>query len=96
MNQTKQPKTGSKFTPGPWTVHANGTTIRAYLPHSKNRSYASVAPHVHPENARLIAAAPEMYELLSTLAEDNFLCDNGNSVCDEARRIKAAIESLGR
>ena len=98
-----QPKTASKFTPGPlpgpYSVEVRGAFKVHLILDVNGRVVAELdngyKPEIIARTATLLRAAPEMYELLSTLAEDNFLCDNGNSVCDEARQIKAAIDGEG-
>ena len=68
----------TKFTPGPWfvtasmesgPVHAgNGDVIVGYCEHNAGRMSAE-----QWANARLVAAAPEMYDILETLV----------GICDE-------------
>ena len=54
------------FTPGPWyTYQAHKDVYR----HISCKNGNTVAKEVHHANARLIAAAPEMYEVLQELAE---------------------------
>ena len=93
MTQTKQPKTGSKFTPGPWIAQID----------EKNCTAINISSALREEmlaNLRLAIKAPEMYELLDSIS---FLSDpmcpdvNRNpkllkSVVKTARRIKAAID----
>ena len=103
-----QPKTGSKFTPGPWK--AVSTPITWQIRDAANEVITE-SWNCHPlpdANARLIAAAPEMYELLSQLLEtvDKKFLAGGTPLCDrcehtlgqsiaETRRIKAAIDGEG-
>lgn len=66
----------AKFTKGKWSVHgdwmivdSNGRLIAQFEPLSDDLSNVNT-----PEsfaNARLIAAAPEMYELLETIENDS-------------------------
>ncbi len=104
MTPTKQPKTGSKsssHTPGPWLVRERG-----YI-HPSSKSWglcvydtkpdveSSLLAHVKDNaNARLIAAAPEMYELLSHITNHDPLLPCGFCI-NEARRIKAEIDGEG-
>ncbi len=84
-----QPKTGSKFTPGPWRITEgppgaitrqtrpglhNVTSAPGFTVHARNSNLSwpgselVVASYTYTEaNARLIAAAPEMYELLEQI-----------------------------
>ena len=105
MTQTKQPKTGSKFTPG-----AAETDWRPKQMHDlpKNDGYPRCSCHTHyGANFQefifcpLHAKAPEMYELLSTVIdwyEDSGStepCAGSVDLWSEARRIKAAIDGEG-
>lgn len=56
-----------KFTPGPWKVHQSGLSVESH----HNNSYYSICQLQNIDmpsainNAALISAAPEMYEVLS-------------------------------
>ena len=121
MPQTKQPKTASKFTPGPYLAEettknyegyelppafdvSDGITIVAVIPCTSNDEDYDKAPF----NARLIAQAPDMYELLElvTSAKLRYSAEGIGSfgptdsirwqdIQQEARRIKAAIDGEG-
>jgi len=94
-----QPKTASKFTPGPWEADGlrvksqQGIVAKAFVPQERG-CFAAM------DNARLIAAAPEMYELLDKLADRtrgvDAVLDIGRSewadLCQDARRLKAEID----
>ncbi len=69
MTQTKQPKTGSKFTAGPWK--AVNTPITWQIRDAADEVITeSWDYHPLPDaNAHLIAQAPEMYELLEQLID---------------------------
>ena len=88
-----QPKTGSKFTPGPYEVvklhdggvgvakQGLGTVIATFHDYVEHENGQEAEP-----NARFYKAAPEMYELLSVLAKGNYLCPNKQTIDDEAGR----------
>lgn len=96
-----QPKTGSKFTPGPWSVR-DGQDVLA-ISGSETRLVAECHAGHREErqaNARLISHAPEMYDLLEQLADRARGVDGAldigystwKSLCHKARRIKAALK----
>lgn len=103
-----QPKTASKFTPGPWKAvkAVNQDTFKGYYEIYKSghtEPIASVSPYLHPalQNARLIAQAPEMYDALEDI--DQFAAYDDDTTADDlrgnldtvrniARRIKAEID----
>jgi len=109
-----QPKTASKFTPGPWLRHKDGeditVSIRSGAPSSslahdrcicqftwtmRNNRWAE-----SEANARLIAKAPEMYELLEKIAllvhhVPNGLIGPVAPLSKQASRIKAEIDGEG-
>ncbi|KKK96392.1 hypothetical protein LCGC14_2663210 [marine sediment metagenome] len=101
-----QPKTASKFTPGPWKVVSTPITwqIRDATDEVITESWDY---HPLPDaNARLIAAAPEMYELLSSLADQaDYALTQGDvpkyarnpllHCIRESRQLKAAIDGEG-
>ncbi len=95
MTQTKQPKAGSKsssHTPGPWEVRKvkDVTEVVGYLlPNAPQLIFDPC--RMDEANARLIAAAPEMYELLSHITNHDPLLPCGFCI-NEARRIKAEID----
>ena len=110
--QPKTASKSSSHTPGPWhlttykqggdsethrglCLHPQGQIV-ARLPIGYNGDYPagdSALP-----NARLIAAAPEMYELLSTIIDwyensgSTEPCAGSVDLWSAARRIKAAID----
>lgn len=72
----------SKFTPGPWAAHRStrddGSWLMAIdMPNGYKEDYAWISNDREPgsewANAHLIAAAPEMYEALNLLLNDNCL-----------------------
>lgn len=83
----------SKHTPGPWQVHCShiytadperALLAQVFNPGSKASDYPLV------ENARLIAAAPELLALLKEVCEETLHPDYDWSV-DLAQRVRAAI-----
>ncbi len=99
-----QPKTASKFTPGPWNAKVDVDRER-FLIDSPSIILAITCGGNDAANARLIAKAPEMYEMLSGLLkaitkEDEHgstpLCYKCVQVLSrsisEAHRIKAEID----
>ncbi|KKN24719.1 hypothetical protein LCGC14_0892220 [marine sediment metagenome] len=106
-----QPKTTSKFTPGPWLneLHASNnypksgdvgcydSPLDGWVAEVRTPIGELVALAVGNDNketesrARLIAAAPEMYELLKRVAEKDKWWPP-HMLAQEARRIKAAID----
>jgi len=66
-----------KFTPGPWKVdEAEGLPIAVIENNEDGNGICEVGISTDPEtvaNARLIAAAPEMYELLKYMLEMDFI-----------------------
>lgn len=59
----------SKFTPGPWAVNTDESGY--YI----DKDDLEIAKVQNKANARLIAAAPEMYELLRRIHDNMVLCD---------------------
>jgi len=82
-------------TPGPWAVHHHESTD-TYTIHVAGRSWESWAvAHVgdctqDQENARLIAAAPDLLAALQGLLADPYLSDPINA--DRMAPARAAIE----
>ena len=87
-----QPKTASKFTPGPWTLELVGTGSDAYkdygfwrIASDENLYIAEIDIHSGREaDAWLITKAPDMYELLE--AVDVLLSDS---------EVRHAISEVG-
>ena len=78
-------ETSPAFTPGPWSVYHNVRTNTDYVGIGPNDDgeVVGIAMALAPENARLIAAAPEMYEALKTA----FCADD----CDGSHRINVEL-----
>lgn len=80
----------SKYTPGPW---ANDATVPLKAINCERLGYSIAWVNGHREkeaeaNARLIAKAPEMVELLRVVAN----ADYGINVMMQARALLAEIE----
>lgn len=66
----------AKHTPGPWVVNADGRMIEAQLPNLRNEYEhicdlrGGIKGQINLGNANLIAAAPAMYEALSSILKD--------------------------
>lgn len=88
-----------QFTPGPWSSSPQngipGHCFVAQVWRPDDKSLARIEPTEPPEeasaNARLIAAAPEMYELLERIADqcDDYLAP----LSDEAKSILNKINN---
>lgn len=88
----------SKHTPGPWTVEHHGGSYHIFgADDARVGTYGSVHPHQKeaPDNARLIAATPELLEALSEVKEWIGNWDPNFTHDDEwpatAQKIRAAI-----
>ena len=72
----------SKHTPGPWFVKNNYNRFSVTRDEKRIFIIANLSPGIGEENlsnARLIAAAPKMYELLDKLRNViNDTCEHGN------------------
>jgi len=64
MNLTKEKH--ATFTPGPWYTYQSHKDVNRHI---ASKDGKSIAKEVHHANARLIAAAPEMYEMCKLLEE---------------------------
>ena len=74
MNDTKEKH--ATFTPGPWQAH--GTKVSTWETQEQIEFHGDevIAETGFEANARLIAAAPAMYEVLQELAESMELAKN--------------------
>lgn len=87
----------AKYTPGPWTYESKD--IRGEVPCCKvygadNLEVATVGRHDGKgdlENARLIAAAPEMYEALLAIREA-FYVENSSKAVREAMKLSDVVK----
>jgi hypothetical protein len=90
MNDTKEKH--ATFTPGPW--HDSGKP--EYEIYKGNNPIASVIPSFTAEdeaNARLIAAAPEMYDVLSELF-DTLGLSRGYGFDEEYDKIREVLAKV--
>ena len=88
MNLTKEKRT---HTPGPWYTYQSHKDVNRHIACKDGKS---IAKEVHHANARLIAAAPEMYEVLSELL-DTLEMSKGYGFDEEyekAREVLAKVE----
>ena len=88
MNLTKEKH--ATFTPGPWVNR--GAKISTWKPFA--RSYNVIATVEQEKDARLIAAAPEMYEMLKELESGIHLARarKGSKTIDKLREVLAKVE----
>ena len=71
MNDTKEKH--ATFTPGPWHAYQSRKNVHRDI---ASHDGSKIAKEVHHANARLIAAAPDMYEVLKELSESLELAKN--------------------
>ena len=71
MNPTKEKH--ATHTPGPWHAYQSRKNVHRNI---VSHYGAMIAREVHHANARLIAAAPDMYEVLQELSESLELAKN--------------------
>ena len=77
-------------TPGPWHEYQSEKVTHKFI---ASKCGESIAKHVPNVNARLIAAAPEMYEVLSELLETLELSkDYGFD--DEYEKVRAILDKV--
>lgn len=85
----------SEYTQGPWIIHPDYKKDSNFQVHSANGEPVihgcgcCGSPWCKPEDARLIAAAPQLLEALKALCECNSLNQN---LWDNARHAIAAAE----
>lgn len=87
----------NKHTPGPWRV-SRGAQADPFSIESETRTIAHVKSAFRhlgetEANARLIAAAPEMYEQLSMLVR---WCEDQGETCAFARALLARIDGADK
>ena len=85
-----------QHTPGPWLVYAKTVTVGCDNGYdvTANGNYVRVAQSCNEANARLIAAAPELLELLEEALDNDEACEgfNESNMSDSLRqKIKTAI-----
>ena len=89
MEATKEKH--ATHTPGPWYTYQSHKDVNRHIACKDGKS---IAKEVHHANARLIAAAPEMYEVLSELL-DTLEMSKGYGFDEEyekAREVLAKVE----
>jgi len=92
MNDTKEKR--ATFTPGPWYTYQAHKDVHRHIS-CKNGN--TVAREVHHANARLIAAAPAMYEMCKLFEKClTHLINSGDSGADlerdKVREVLAKVE----
>lgn len=87
---------GAGFTPGPWLIEPQGERARGHWLADNAGAYVALAcsrdnsRDEEDANARLIAAAPELYEALALAAE--WIAEDGASLSEVAEaKIYAAL-----
>ena len=76
-------------TPGPWYTYQSHKDVNRHI---ASKDGKSIAKEVHHANARLIAAAPAMYEALANLVADWERCIGEIPHDHEAREVLAKVE----
>ena len=77
-------------TPGPWYEYQSEKYAYKMI---SSKYGESIANHVPNENARLIAAAPDMHEVLSELL-DTLEMSKGYGFDDEYEKVKAILDKV--
>ena len=80
------------FTPGPWYTYQSHKDVNRHIA-CKNGN--TIAKEVHHANARLIAAAPEMYETIKAIlavVNDPGPIFPGTAIGDKLREVLAKVE----
>ena len=87
----------SKHIPGPWECNVGATSDAEYLVWKKGGNYLTTNQKEHLANARLIAAAPELYEALREMVRSHDLSCPGESCritgVDMARAVLAKVDN---
>ena len=79
-------------TPGPWHTYLSHKDINRHIACKDGNS---IAKEVHHANARLIAAAPEMYETMKAIlavVNDAGPIFPGTAIGDKVREVLAKVE----
>jgi len=87
MNDTKH-----TFTPGPWHTYLSHKDVHRHIACKDGNS---IAKEVHHANARLIAAAPEMYETIKAILaviNDPRPIFPGTAIGDKLREVLAKVD----
>lgn len=80
-------KSNTPWTPGPWSLEYDGALVMGGQVVGR-APHPDFAPEQRLPNARLIAAAPEMAELLAEMAEDDRV------PCEYAEEIDALLAKI--
>jgi len=88
MNLTKEKH--AIFTPGPWYTYQSHKDVNRHIACKDGNS---IAKEVHHANARLIAAAPEMYEVLSELL-DTLEMSKGYGFDEEYEKLREVLAKV--
>lgn len=82
------------FTPGPWLLEARSDAVPVYAVFGRKDEHITKVDGT--ENARLIAAAPCLYQALSDLTSTaQALIDRSEDSCDgDIANLEAAMEAL--
>jgi len=83
----------AKHTPGPWNIYFNSQddfVIRKMFPDGQE-SHSIAHCHSGADNARLIAAAPELLEALQALIDMDVAYQRGPKVNQAVENARAAI-----
>lgn len=82
----------SKFTPGKWEVRERGNTFHTLAVYSPTTKVCTLAASNSAANARLIAAAPEMAEMLKRAAKVIWDYEGAPGLWREIATLLARIE----
>jgi len=77
-------------TPGPWYTYQSHKDVNRHIACKDGKS---IAKEVHHANARLIAAAPEMYEVLSELL-DTLEMSKGYGFDEEYEKLREVLAKV--
>jgi hypothetical protein len=77
-----------KFTPGPWYLSPKKTYVRAESVHGWNIAHIEEQEPFTDANAKLIAAAPDMYDAIVKYLE----AVEAGEITDQLDGLKAAIK----
>ena len=88
MNDTKEKH--ATHTPGPWYTYQSCKDVNRQIACKDGNS---IAKEVHHANARLIAAAPEMYDLLCKISNSDLGdIETAIQITLDAREVLAKVE----
>ena len=78
------------FTPGAWYIYQSHKDVNRHI---ASKDGKSIAKEVHHANARLIAAAPEMYDVLSELL-DTLEMSKGYGFDEEYEKLREVLAKV--